>query len=310
MRTLERFALYALAAYVAVHALDRAGAQDAGTEATPAPKTLSANALEIRAENGVTVLRLSTTSWGGGQIEIFNQAGKVATRLFVRKDQDGELRLYDEHGSLRSTIGGNDAGGYANFYNRKTKIAAYIGADSAKDSGYFSLMGANEKKIVEAFANAKGGMVAVGNTATGKIVANLGTAPDTGTGITGLAGPDGRPGFMAFCTKDGGQATVLNAQGNKGAFLGISSNPAGNGLMYVARTDGKRLIEMGANAGRGGYFSVFNSQSKRVIFAGASTGDSPDDGVVEVERAGGQLGVVLRAYRGGSSVRMVKVNVR
>ena len=104
---------------------------------------------------------------------------------------------------------------------------------------------------------------------------------------------------------DGQGRVVMRLSADLAAYVGgVRAHPAGNGLLYVARDDGSRLIEAGRNSGRGGYMSVRNGEGKRVLFLGASTGDAPDDGVLEVSRSSGGLGVVLRGHAGGSFVQV------
>jgi len=300
--------------------LDALEAPKPEPEPEPEPEAsvgpLTTTELIVQSADGKKLLRLGANRGGGGQIEVFAKNGKRVAVLFARSDNDGELALYDESGILRSNIGGNDTGGYANFYGSGKQLAAYIGADTAKSHGYIAVYGPGKKEVVGLYANAKGGVVSVRNAETKKQVVMIGAAPNNGMGFIGLGTTEGKPASAFFVTRNGGQIKTLNADGKTAAFLGVSANPAGNGLLYLCRKDGERIVEAGATATRGGYCSMNNGQSKRVLFMGASTGTAPDDGVLEVARKNGKLGVVLRAYSGGSSVRVydkdekVKVNLR
>ncbi len=310
MRVVERICLYLVVAYAALTLLDRARADEepaAGSKSkpvAPAPAAVTTSEINLVNADGTLVVRMYARASGGGAIDVFNKAGKLATRLYARNDHDGELQLNDENGELRSNIGGNDTGGYANIYNRKGDLAVYAGGDSEADAGYVAVWGPKEVKAAEISVNKFGGAFAARNVATNKRVTSLGTAPDTGTGVLAIASKEGKAGVGAYVTEDGGQLMALNGAGKRAAFLGVSADPAGNGLIYVANKSGQRIVESGANAGGGGYMSVRNSVDKRVLFLGATTGKAADDGVVEVQRKSGDLGVVLRAYEAASSVRI------
>ena len=374
MRTIERICLYLVIAFVAVQVLDRAVADDEKKGAGAAvAERVRTRQLEIVGAKGNVALRLGTTSQGGGVVDIYNAEGKRVVQVITRADGDGEIRLHDAGGILRSNLGGDATGGYLNVWGPEKKSAAYIGADASTKGGYMAIYAPGGTKAAEvtthakgaAFiasnvgsgkrtailgtddasghgvmlvgtsggearvlasaatdvgrvavsggnhrlagvlsSNAKGGSLELRNVENDRQIAFLGTATDTGTGMLALSRPDGKLGIAQFTSPQGGQHVIYNGDGNKAAFFGVSGSPAGNGLLYVARKDGQRLFEAGANAGRGGYMSIRNSLDQRVLFLGASGGTSADDGVVEVARRGGKLGVVLRAYGGGSSVRV------
>jgi len=265
---------------------------------------VTTTALHVKSADGRTLLRIGEAPGGGGSVELFSKSGKRAARLFARTDDDGELTLHDHTGVLRANIGGNDDGGYANFYGGDGKLAAYLGADAAKKSGFIAVYGGGKQELAGLYANAKGGVVSVRNAETEKQIVMIGAAPSNGMGVIGLGTDQGKPALASFVTKNGGQFKVLNADGKTAGFLGVSANPAGNGLLYVSRKDGERLMETGAGTAGGGYMSFNNSANERVLFLGASSGSAPDDGVLEVARKNGKLGVVLRAYEGASSVRV------
>ena len=281
-----------------------------------APTSVTVQEVKLVTAEGTPLLRLGATSDGAGEIEVFAKNGKRVVRLFARSDDDGELALYDEDAVLRANIGGNDDGGYANFYGRTGTLAAYLGADSREDCGFIGVYGAGKKEIVGLYGNEKGGVISVRNGETENQILMIGAAPNNGMGFVGLGTSEGKAGLALYVTETGGQIKAMNADEKTAAFLGVSADPAGNGLMYVARKDGNRLIEAGATSAAGGYISVRNGADERVLFMGASTGEAPDDGVLEVAHKNGKLGVVLRAYSGGSSVRVyddaekVKVNLR
>lgn len=267
-------------------------------------RTLVAEELILKSADGKTVLRLGARTSGGGELRVYAKSGKLATLLHARSDDDGELALYDHTGALRANIGGNDAGGYANFYGRSDKLAAYIGGDAEKDSGYVSIYAGGEQEVVGLYGNPKGGVLSVRNQETKKQIVMIGAAPSNGAGFIGLGTVDGKPALAQFVTENGGQVKALNADGKTAAFLGVSASPAGHGLLYVSNKRGTRVIEGGATESAGGYVSLHNEKQKRVLFMGASSGTAPDDGVLEVGTRDGKLGVVLRGYGGGSSVRV------
>ncbi|MDJ0521784.1 MAG: hypothetical protein QNJ90_06880 [Planctomycetota bacterium] len=264
--------------------------------------------LAVQNAAGKTVLRMGADKTGGGRLEVFAKTGKRVALLFARSDNDGEIALYDEEARLRANLGGNDTGGYANFYGETGEQAAYIGSDTGKPYGYVAVYGGNEEALVGLYGNAKGGVVSCRNRETKKEIVMIGAEPKTGTGLVGLGTTAGKPALLQFVTKNGGQIKVLNADNKEAAFLGASASPAGNGLFYVSKKDGGRVFETGSTAGGGGYLSLRNRLNKRVLFAGAASGTAPDDGVLEVSRKDGKLGVVLRGYAGGSSVRVYDAN--
>lgn len=303
----DRVALVERAGSRRASTLERLDKRLEGLRPSTPSDTLSVKSLEVRNGAGKVVVRLGMTPTGGGMIEVRNRMGKRAARLLVRSDNDGELRLYDDKDTMRTAIGGNDEGGYANFYSRAGDLAAYIGGDSGADAGYIAVFGKKEKKALELYSNEKGGIVAARNVVTDKRVATIGTAKDTGTGVCVMNAGNGKRGLFMFTSEDGGQLAIQNSSEKRVAFLGASSDPAGNGLLYVARKDGQRIGEIGVNDSKGGYLSVKNHNDKRIIFMGAATGESEGDGVLEVGRRSGKLGVVLRGYAGGSSVRVYDI---
>jgi hypothetical protein len=177
-----------------------------------------------------------------------------------------------------------------------------VGSDSEADAGYVVVYGAKDKKVIDLFANERGGRMSVRDAASGNTVVNLGSDTTTGSGYLGMGDAHGFPGVAVFTTDEGGQVQALNRNGKTAAFLGVSSSVAGNGLIYVSNKDGDRLFETGANVAGGGYTAIFNTKSRRIVYLGGSGGTDPDDGVLEVVTAAGKLGVVVRAYSGGSSV--------
>lgn len=271
-------------------------------------ESVTTTELHVKSADGRTLLRIGEAAGGGGSVELFSKSGKRAARLFARTDDDGELTLHDHKGELRANIGGNDDGGYANFYGGDGRMAAYLGADASKKSGLIAVYGEGKKEVVGLYANSKGGVVSVRNAETDKQIVMIGAEPNNGMAFIGLGTDQGKAALAGFVTKNGGQIKTLNADGATVGFLGVSANPAGNGLLYVSRKDGKRLMETGAGTEGGGYMSFKNSKDERVLFLGASSGEAPDDGVLEVARKNGKLGVVLRAYESASSVRVYDKN--
>ncbi|MDA1194652.1 MAG: hypothetical protein O2894_05655 [Planctomycetota bacterium] len=303
MRLIERVCLYLVVAYAGVGLLDRARADDEAEPAQPA-SVIEATEVVLRNSDGDIVLRLGATTAGAGVVEVFNKTGQLATRLFARPDRDGELQLFDEHGELRANIGGNDVGGYINIYKSQDVPAIYLGADSDREAGYAVVYGAGGKPAVQLFEDDGGGRVAASRAGDGRRVIEMGAAPEGAGGFLALSNGAGNPGLACYCSDVGGQVKALNSDGNAAAFLGVSSDPAGNGLIYVARADGQRILETGANTSRGGYLGINSGDGKRTVFLGSSTGESAGDGVLEIMRKQGSLGVVLRAYEGGSSIRV------
>ena len=214
------------------------------------------------------------------------------------------LRFYGPGEKKVVTAYTHKKGGMLATRNLEGRTMAVMGSESGKDGGYFALYGSNNKKAFEAYTHKKGGLFVARNTETNKSVALFGAASDTGTGLLSLSSATGKRGVTVYTTKNGGQIAALNAQNKTVAFLGVSSDPAGNGLVYAARDDGQRILEFGRNAHMGGYLSVRNGLGKRVVYLGASTGNTPGDGVIEITRNNGKLGVVARAYLGGSYVRI------
>jgi len=278
--------------------------EELGAGAGTAPESVTARELNITNAEGKVVIRLTANASGGGELTVSRDDGRRIARLYARADHDGELDLYDENAVIRANIGGNVDGGYSNFWNRSGDTAVYLGADAESESGYVAVYGPGEKRVIELLSNDRGGVFTVRGLESGRTIATLGAAGDTGTGYLGLGSPDGTTGVALYTTTHGGQVKVLNNEGSSVAFLGVSADPEGNGLLYVANKAGQRIMEAGANTSFGGYVSLRNSKDKRVLFMGSSTGTSPDDGVIEVETAAEKLGVVLRAYAGGSSVRV------
>ena len=183
MRAIERICLYLVVGYVAVALIDVARAQEEQASVTPAQPVVTRE-LQIHNAAGKVVMRLGEAEGGGGQIQLYSAEGVVAARLIVRTDHDGELRLYDDKGRLRANIGGNDDGGYANFYSKTDKMALYVGADSAADAGYVGLY-KEGTRVAEMLANKSGGSFAASCAKTQKRVAELGAAADSGTGLLG-----------------------------------------------------------------------------------------------------------------------------
>ena len=87
------------------------------------------------------------------------EAAKPGDTIQIDVERDGELRLYDDKGRMRSSLGGNDEGGYANFYNRKGDLACYVGGDAGAERGYVALYGHQKGKVLELVGTPKGGAV-------------------------------------------------------------------------------------------------------------------------------------------------------
>ncbi|MHC4959287.1 MAG: hypothetical protein ACYTGN_13035 [Planctomycetota bacterium] len=161
MRSMERLA-FAVALFAAVAILDRADAQGGNA--------LRTSQLEITNADGRVVLRLSAGEKGGGRIEVLSPSGKRAAVLSCRADSGGELLLYDDKGRLRTTIGGNDDGGYLSVRNGTGKRVVYLGASTGKAAGdgVFELYRADGKLGVVNRANAAGSSVATYDS-TGRV---------------------------------------------------------------------------------------------------------------------------------------------
>lgn len=258
----------------------------------------------------------SDSATGGGYAAIYAANGKKGAEIVANKRGALFATTNVQTGERTGAFGtADDVGdGFLALAAKSGKARAIL--FGLEGGGRLSIADKAGETVAQLGTNAKGASLELLNSETKRSVAVLGTASDTGTGLLALNRPDGKLGMALYTSQHGGQMNVLNGDGKKAAFIGVSANPAGNGLMYVARTDGQRLFESGATASAGGYMSVRNHRGERVLFIGASGGQSKGDGVVEVSRRGGKLGVVLRAFQGGSSLRVydaegkVKTQVR
>ena len=246
----------------------------------------------------------SDSGTGGGYAAIYTANGKKGAEIVVHKRGALFTARNADTGQRTVAIGtADDAGdGFLALAAKNGKPRAIVAG--LQGGGRVSIADKADQTIASLGTNAKGATLELVNSQAKRAVTFLGAAPDSGTGMLALSREDGTLGMAMYTSQHGGQMNVFNSGGKKAAFLGVSANPAGNGLMYVGRTDGQRLFETGATANRGGYLSVRNHRNERVLFLGASSGQSAGDGVVEVSRRGGKLGVVLRAYEGGSSTRI------
>ena len=279
-------------------------------------------------QEGGTALRLHARTDQDGEVQLYDETSKLRA-AFGGDREGGYANLYNRKGDLACYVGGDTGSerGYVALYGReKAKVleliastkgggvrvrngsgktaVAMLGATDDTGAGFLAVGSPAGAPAVEISSTPKGGNVTVRSHESKSPVAILCAAPDTGTGYLGLRCEKGRSGVAMYTSQHGGQVNVLNTAGKKVAFLGTSAAPAGNGLAYVARDDGQRLFETGRNGHRGGYASIRNGLGKRVVFLGATTGEHPDDGVVEVTQKSGTLGVVLRGYGPQSSVRV------
>ena len=301
MRTIERIGFLVIL-FCTVALLERAGAQDGMsgmsevTEADAAGSPISTSQLEITAPDGRVVMRLGTLGGGGGMIQVFNKNGKVAAQLYADKDNDGTFALCDAGGVGRAFLGGSVSGGYANFKTKSGKMGARIGGNATRDAGHFTLYGGGKQRVLLR-ALGKSGYARFDNDASSVLV--LGGTSDSGAGFIDVSNADNKTGLRLQVAKTGGEISIKNPNGKRTAFLGCSSN-RGNGVLIIAHNDGRNIVEVSGNDG-GGYLAAHNWRDKRSIFLGAATGKGRGDGVLELSRSNGEVGVMARAYDGGSA---------
>ncbi len=183
MKFVERVCLYALIAFVAVHLIDGARADDE----EKAPEALTAREINIENADGKVVLRLSANDNGGGRVQIYAKNGAEVARLAA-----------------------GATGGHARYSDNGEKSVAYVGADPGTGTGYVAVRG-KEKSGVSLFVHEYGGVVHT-NRSNGKPSVSLGSGIDDGSGYMFISDRNDDPA-LAFITAPAPTISVVSNDG-------------------------------------------------------------------------------------------------